>query len=134
MAAHNAAGALGERRVAQRLETVAPVATEDVPADLQFCGVDVEVKTATPSRPNGRTLGYQFCLRKSGHTDIGKAHVVVLVCLDHHMSTRFTYVIPVATLGNRRKLTLPMHPQEDHWLTPYRENWTIIARYIKEDA
>ena len=48
MAAHNVAGALGERRVAQRLRTVAPVTTEEVPADLQFCGVDVEVKTATP--------------------------------------------------------------------------------------
>lgn len=120
---HIEVGAYGEMLVYQVLsETGGAVGLGDG-ADVTFEGVKIEVKTAKPSKYNGRTLGYQFCLSKPGHTDFKKSDV--LIPLDEHGKPRAAYVIPTGKLRDRAKLTMPL--SLDTRFSVYREAWELLA-------
>jgi hypothetical protein len=126
MSRHNIVGQMGEELVAQLLSQVGKVAPGDE-ADLNFEGVEIEVKTATPSNYNGAgARGYQFCLRRAGKTDVRKADVVVLICLNDDLAPRAAYVLPVDLLRcDRSKISVPF--SLDTRLAPYRDRWDVIA-------
>lgn len=66
MAVHNDLGAWGERVIAQQLGQVGQVQRGQT-ADLRLAGIEIEVKTARPSRYNGRNLGYHSaCIAPGG--------------------------------------------------------------------
>lgn len=122
---HIEVGAYGEMIVYQLLsETGARVGLGNG-ADVTFEGVKIEVKTAKPSKFNGRTLGYQFCLSKPGHTDFRKSDILVLIPLDADGKPRAAYVIPTDKLGDRVKITMPM--SLDTRFSGYREAWELLA-------
>jgi len=125
MAAHNDTGVLGEQLVAAHLSQVAPVET-GYAADLRFCTVEIEVKTARPSLYNGKTRGYQFLLKKRNHTDFRKADVLVLICLDDDLDPVATYVLPTHRLPDKRqKITIPLSLRSP--FDVFRDRWEIIA-------
>jgi hypothetical protein len=125
MALHNDTGMLGEQLVATHLSQVAPV-EKGYAADLRFRNVEIEVKTARPSLYNGKTRGYQFKLFDPGHTDFGRADVLVLICLDDNLDPVATYVLPTSLLPEKRtKITIPRSLK-----TPFdvfRDRWDVIA-------
>ncbi len=122
---HIEVGAYGEMIVYQLLsETGATVALGDG-ADVTFEGIKIEVKTAKPSKYNGKTLGYQFCLYKPGKTDFRKSDVLVLIPLDEDGKPRAAYIIPTDKLRDRAKLTMPL--SLDTRFSVYREAWEILA-------
>ena len=124
---HNEIGDFGEQYIARLLAEAGEV-TPGGPADLLFEGVSVEVKTARPSNYNGRNLGYQFCLRKRGHTDHRKAAVLILLCLGLRGQVRGVFVIPTEVIGERRKLTMPLNLSSKwaHW----QGRFEVLANYV----
>lgn len=128
MAEHNELGNFGEYHVWKMLSSVGKVETE-AKADLCFYGVQVEVKTSRPTLYNGKTRGYQFLLSKRGHTDHTKAHVVILVCVGDRGDVAGVFVVPVDHLRkDRQKITIPLSLETR--LSPYRDNWQVIADYV----
>jgi hypothetical protein len=132
MALHNDTGLLGEQLVAAHLSQVSPVETGQA-ADLRFCDVEIEVKTARLSLYNGKTRGYQFLLDKHdqyGATDFRKADVLVLICLDDHLDPIAAYILPTDRLQDRKKITIPANLRSPFNL--FRDRWEIIADvYVK---
>jgi len=129
MALHNEVGALGEALVREALATVGRV--DKGRSDVRFEGVEIEVKTARPSRYNGVTWGYQFLLVKRdafGRTDVRKAQVLVLVCLDFAGAPRAVLVLPVTAVGERKKVTVPLDLQ-GQW-REYLGRWDVIAEEV----
>lgn len=132
MGAHNDVGAFGEALTRYTLAQVAPVQDGRV-ADLLCLGVEVEVKTATPSLYNGQTRGYQFLLRKKGHTDHRKADVIVLICLDEELRPLAVYVVPAVRLQNCSKVTIPRSLRTPFGV--FRDRWDVIAdAYVQKWA
>lgn len=131
MATHNEVGARGEFEVYSILSQIGTVSF-DAKADLCFEGVEIEIKTARPSRYANRENGYhyQFCLQKKGHTNFTKADVLILICLDMQGKPRTAFVIPTEQLRrDRKKLTIPY--SLDTRLNSYRERWEVIAQYAE---
>jgi len=100
------------------------------PADLVAGGLAVEVKAARPApyRSGGRR-GFQFCLRRDGHTDHTKAAVVVMLCWWDLASDPVAFVVPSGALGDRRKVVIPTASPwlyAGQWARWYRR-WTTIA-------
>ena len=125
MAAHNDVGAVGEALTRQHLAQVAPVQRSAV-ADVQCNGVEIEVKTATPSLYNGKTRGYQFKLYDPGHTDFKRADVLVLICLDDAANPAAVYVLPTSRLPDKRtKITIPLSLRSP--FNVFRDRWDVIA-------
>lgn len=122
---HIEVGAYGEALVYQVLSETGGRVGLGNGADVTFEGIRIEVKTAMPSRFNGRTLGYQFCLSKPGHTDFRKSHVLVLIPLDEHGKPRAAYVIPTDKLRDRAKITMPL--SLDTRFSAYREAWELLV-------
>jgi len=131
MAAHNDIGAYGETLVMERLAQIAPVAPGRV-ADVRFMDCEIEVKAARPSRYNGRygDWGYQFSLRRPGHSEL-RAPVVVLVCLPLSSPEYTAFVIPADKLDGLAKVAVPLDVEgyEGLW-APYRERWEVIADFV----
>jgi hypothetical protein len=125
MARHTELGAWGEDLVRQRLEAVAPVEAGER-ADLQVEGIEIEVKTARPSRSDRdrRRPRYQFCLRREGHHTDMHGDVLVLVLAPE----RTCYVIPRAEVPHVRVLKLG--PCTERW-EPYREAWWVLADLLE---
>ena len=124
MSAHTELGAWGEAYVAALLAQVAPVEPAQR-ADLRWMGLEIEVKTARPTKPTDhhhRRPRYQFLLRKRGHSE-QRGDVVILVLAD----TRICYVLPAAVVGARRKLVLPVQARKDGLWAEYRERWDLLA-------
>ncbi len=131
MSAHNDVGHLGEHLVARHLAQVSPVQPGRA-ADLRFHGVEVEVKTARPTLYNGRSRGYQFLLKKAGHTNLDNADVVILVCLDDECNPVATYVCRANQLRNRTKVTIPLSLRSPY--NVWRDRWEIIAEeFVSQD-
>jgi hypothetical protein len=130
MAAHNDIGAYGETLVMERLAQIAPVAPGSM-ADVLFMNCEIEVKTARPSRYNGkRSLGYQFSLRRPGHSEV-RAPVVVLVCLPLSSPEYTAFVIPAEKLEGLAKVAVPLDIEGYAGLwAPYRERWEVIADFV----
>ncbi|MBN2390737.1 MAG: hypothetical protein JXR84_08440 [Anaerolineae bacterium] len=132
MSLHNDVGAFGEALTRETLAQIAPV-QDGQAADLRFCDVEIEVKTARPSLYNGQTRGYQFLLKKRdryGATNFRKADVLVLICLNDDLDPIATYVLPTSRLKDRKKITIPASLK-----TPFdvfRDRWEIIAdEYVR---
>lgn len=132
MASHNDTGVLGEQFVAAHLSQVAPVQSGQA-ADLRFCDVEIEVKTARLSLYNGKTRGYQFLLVKHdryGVTDFRNADVLVLICLDEQLDPAATYILPTVRLRDRKKITIPASLRSP--FNVFRDRWEIIAdEYVR---
>lgn len=125
MALHNDTGMLGEQLVAAHLGQVAHV-EKGYAADLRFCNVEIEVKTARPSLYNGTTRGYQFKLFDPGHTNFKRADVLVLICLDDDLDPVATYVLPTSMIPEKRtKITIPLSLRSP--FNVFRNRWEIIA-------
>jgi hypothetical protein len=126
MSAHTDVGKYGERWVAQMLSQAGRVSMGG-PADLEFEGVALEVKTARLSAINGRgERGYQFCLRRDrGKTNYAKADVVVLVPLSRACQPRAAFVIPVRDIDECKKIAI-LPDLSGKW-EPYRNRWDLIA-------
>ncbi len=122
---HVELGAYGEMLVYQVLQETGGRVTLGGGADVIFEGIKIEVKTAKPSKYNGQTLGYQFCLSKPGHTDFRKSDVLVLIPLDENDNPRAAYVIPTSVIGKRKKITMPMSLGSR--FVDYREAWELLA-------
>ena len=124
-------GAIGEVYVARMLRLAGmKVAIGAGPADLLADGVPVEVKAARvrPYRSR-RGLGFQFCLRKTGHTDHRRAAVMVMLAYWDESSEPVAFVIPTGELGERRKVVIPRaQPElyEGQWAR-WRGRWETIV-------
>lgn len=125
MAAHNLTGNYGEALIWQMF------AQENIPvqrgqrADLNVAGVEIEIKTARPSR-YGKTIGYQFLIQKPGHTTHLHAQIVVLLCLDYDNQPRAAYVVPTEHIrSDRQKYTVPYTLNTR--LAEYADRWELIA-------
>jgi hypothetical protein len=124
MAAHNDLGAWGENLVRRTLEQVAPVGPGQR-ADLRCEGLEIEVKTARPSRsdrdrPNPR---YQFCLNREGRRGF-RADVLVLVLAP----VGTCYVVPAEEVPETRVLKLG--PRSTR-LAAYEERWEVLADLLE---
>ena len=122
-------GTIGELWVMRQLRAAGLEVEQGGAADLLADGLAVEVKAARP-RPyrRGRRV-YQFCLSKPGHTDHGKAEIVVLLAYWDTASDPVAFVIPAGALGDRRKVTIP---NSQPWLysgrwSRYYRRWEVIA-------
>ena len=127
MSLHNDVGAFGEALTRETLAQIAPV-QDGQAADLRFCGMEIEVKTARPSLYNGQTRGYQFLLKKRdqyGVTNFRKADVLVLICLNEALDPVATYVLPTALLRDRKKITIPASLSTRYDV--FRNRWDVIA-------
>jgi hypothetical protein len=126
MAEHTQLGAWGEDLVLAMFHQAGIVAQRGGPADLVIeGGIALEVKTAKPSRYNGRQAGFQFCIEKAGHASL-KAAAVVLVCVGDG-ATEF-FIIPAREVGNRRKLGVGVDLAEykGRWAA-FRNKWELLA-------
>lgn len=126
MAEHTQLGAWGEDLVLAMFHQAGIEAQRGGPADLLIeGGIALEVKTAKPSRYDGRRLGFQFCIDRAGHTSL-KAAAVVLVCVGD-AGIEF-FIIPAREVGNRRKLGVGVDVAEykGRWAA-FRNRWEIIA-------
>ncbi len=113
----------------QMLTPIGEVTTESA-ADLTFEGIPLEVKTASPSKVNGRgEVGYQFCLYREGKTDYRKASVVILIALDGAGRPKGFFVVPVDRLAQRKKITVKadLSGKWAYWL----DKWEEIARFVE---
>lgn len=128
MAAHTDLGAWGEAYVAGKLATAGKV-QPGVRADLRFLGLEVEVKTARPSRadPDRRRPRYQFCLRREGHHTDMHGDVLVLVLAPEGTC----YVIPREDVPDVRILRLGPRTTR---LDPYLENWEVLADLVGDEV
>ena len=68
--------------------------------------IRVEVKTAKPDREGV----YQFCLRKTGKTDISHSNQVLLLAMDDN-GKLYRYLVPRKVFGDRRKCAITSHPE-----------------------
>jgi hypothetical protein len=129
MSPHLELGQFGEDFVAKMLSDVGDVTTSG-PADLELMGCHIEVKTARPSKYNGNGgIGYQFLLKKRGHTNFTKADILILLCVKNG-TPHAAYVIPTDKLrSDRKKLTIPLSLNTR--LAPYRDAWELIADYME---
>lgn len=126
MAEHTELGAWGEDLVLAMFREAGIEAQRGGPADLVIEGcIPVEVKTAKPSRYNGRRLGFQFCLERDGHTSL-KGKAVVLVCVEDEQAEFF--IIPADAVGQRRKLGVGVDVAQykGRWAA-FRDRWEVIA-------
>jgi hypothetical protein len=133
-------GSVGEAHVARELREVGLAVEEATgPADLVAGwapaeGLAIEVKAAQrgPYRADGR-LGYQFCLRRDGHTDARHADVLVLLCYYDPDADPVAFVIPTEVVGNRRKIVIPNRPWDysGMWSRWYR-SWEVVAELLQE--
>lgn len=110
MALHNDIGKLGERLVAEHLRQIAPV-TQGAVADLRLADlVEIEVKTAVPSRASKGNANptYQFCIQRDGRKGL-RAPVLVCVCLDPTSLDVVTFVIPAQEIeaAGLKKVRIP---------------------------
>lgn len=138
MAIHNDIGALGERLVAAQLGAVAPV-TRGAVADLRLDDrIEIEVKTAVPSRPSkkNRRMTYQFCIRRDGRNGL-RAPVLVCVCLDPQSLAVETFVIPAReiTASGLKKVRIPYDVEgyAGRW-AEWRNAWHVIAEVVEVGA
>ncbi len=135
MALHNDIGALGERLVAEQLRAVAPVMRGEV-ADLRFADqVEIEVKTAIPSRPSKKNAHptYQFCIQRDGRKGL-RAPVLVCVCLDPASLDVATFVIPAQEIeaSGLKKVRIP-YRMGGRWAA-WRDAWHVIAEAMEGEA
>jgi hypothetical protein len=122
-------GAMGELFVMRQLEAVGLEVERAGGADLLVEGVPIEVKAARPKPYRRGYRGYQFCLRKPGHTDHRKARAVVLLCCWDPVADPVAFVIPSDRLGDRRKVTIPNRRPWAYggkWARWYRR-WETLA-------
>ncbi len=122
-------GKVGEDLVTDILQPLAPVERSHNGADLVWRGVEIEVKTARAHRYREcNRRGYQFCLRRDGHTDVGHADIACLVCLPNYpkLSGSVFFWIPVDRLPGM-KLTIPNHPllYDGRW-AKYVDRWDLL--------
>lgn len=126
MAAHTELGSWGESLVMAMFREVGIEASRGGPADLVIeGGIALEVKTARPSKYNGRRAGFQFCIQRDGHTSL-KAAAVVLVCVGDEGPEFF--IIPAAEIEGRRKLGIGANLEgyTGRWAN-FRGKWEVIA-------
>jgi hypothetical protein len=126
MSAHTDVGKYGEVWVARVLARVGHVQMGG-PADLEFEGVALEIKTARLSIINGHgARGYQFCLRRDGgKTDYRKADVLILIALNQVCQPKAVFVIPVDDIDENKKITMP--PDLSSEWAPYLDRWDLLA-------
>ena len=105
------------------------------PADLLVDGLSIEVKAArlAPYRSDGRR-GFQFCLRRNGHTDARRAAVVVLLAYWDVASDPVAFVIPSEAVGDRCKVVIP---NRQPWLyggrwARFYQRWELLADLLGE--
>ncbi len=126
MAAHTELGAWGEALIVEMFRQVGIEAQRGGPADLLIeGGIALEVKTAKPSKYDGKHSGFQFCIDRAGHTSL-KAAAVILVCVGDAGPEFF--IIPAREVGNRRKLGVGVDLAEykGRWAA-FRDKWDVIA-------
>ena len=126
MAAHTELGSWGESLVMAMFREVGIEASRGGPADLVIeGGIALEVKTAKPSKYDGKRLGFQFCIEREGHTSL-KGAAVVLVCAGD-AGIEF-FIIPADVVGRRRKLGIGanLEAYTGRWAN-FRGKWEVIA-------
>jgi len=127
MAQHTDLGAWGEALVLEMFQAAGIGAAYGRPADLVLeGGIPVEVKTAKPTKYNGKRMGFQFCLDRKGHTSL-KAVAVVLVCVGDGGIVHF-FIIPASVAGSRAKIAIgpdPVH-YKGRW-SAFLNRWEAIA-------
>jgi len=102
-------GELGEKLAFNRLRNLGRVRIPQrkLVGDIHLDGLRIEVKAARPSKVNATKTGWQFCLRRSGHTDISNSHILILIGLSDCGDPQKVYIIPVSALrADRRKISI----------------------------
>lgn len=134
MAHHNDLGVWGEELIAAHLEQAAPVTRGKV-ADLRLADqLEIEVKTAVPSRPSKRNTRptYQFCVQRDGRNGL-RAPVLVCVCVDPATLAVTTFVIPAAeiTTTQIKKVRIPYDVEhyQGRWAA-YRDAWHVLVEAV----
>lgn len=131
---HTDLGTLGEFYVARMLAYAGLAVEMGGPADLLVEGMPVEVKAArrgtyrSKMKTWSNDQGYQFCLRRDGHTEI-RAPVVILLCYNDLIQDPVAFIIPSQKLGRRRKVTIPGKDPKKYagqWCK-FREAWIVCA-------
>jgi len=110
------------------IESMGVVVTNSCRADLKLGGVDIEVKIAERSILNPkRCKGYQFCLRRNGHTEFDADFLVCLCCPDG-LEVTDAYVIPRSGVDHKKKLVIPTENYHGKWEI-YHDAWGLILEH-----
>ncbi|MBN2392075.1 MAG: hypothetical protein JXR84_15215 [Anaerolineae bacterium] len=134
MAEHNVIGAFGEYAVEVILRKAGVDVKRGKPADLICNGVPVEVKTARPTRYDGRKDGFQFSLRRDGHTNV-RAPLVICVCVfdpeDLFDSELDFFIIPSQDIEGLRGVAIHKDTAayNGRWAR-YRQNWSVLEEVL----
>lgn len=138
MAAHNELGAFGEYAVEVILRKADIDVRRGKPADLICNGVPVEIKTARPTHYNGRAVGFQFSLRRDGHSDV-RAPLVICVCVfnseDLFDSELDFFIIPSRDIEGLRGVAIHKNTAayNGRWAR-YRQNWSVLEEVLYASA
>lgn len=124
-------GDFGEHLILNRLRNLGRPKRQTIQyaGDIAVNGVKVEVKTSRIGRVNQTSQGWQFCLRRRGHTDISHSDILILVGLDEHYEIENIWIIPVANLRrDRRKINIKQGTASkwNHFL----DNWQCIPEGV----
>lgn len=126
-------GDVGEDLVANILQPLGPVERSTNGADLLWRGLEIEVKTARCRHYKPSRTGYQFCLRKDGHTDVGHADIACLICLPNYPKDEGScfFWIPADRLTGLH-LTIPSDPLHYHgrW-AEYQDRWDLLEEIAR---
>jgi len=125
-------GAFGERVALHKLRHLGRAKRQTIQhaGDLVIDGVRVEVKCSKLTKVNAKKRGWQFCLRRDGHTDISHSDVVVLVGLGEHCETEKVWVIPVSVIReDRRKINI-VRGSKSKWGF-WHDRWDVVAAMVE---
>jgi hypothetical protein len=121
-------GEFGENYTRELLEGLGIVVKDSDRADLKTGRVTIEVKIATWSILNPeRRKGYQFCLRRDGHTEFDADFLVCLCCPTGQRVTD-AYIIPRSEVDHKRKLVIPTDDYHGKWKR-YHDAFDLILSH-----
>ncbi len=125
-------GRFGEELVITKLAEFGIDAVLGKPGDVQACGISIEVKTSRPTMLNPcRHDGFQFCVRRFGHTDFD-AHFLVLICLSYIKEPLAFFILPASAVHSGNKIVIPTEGYRGKYLT-YLERWDYIESACRSD-
>lgn len=123
-------GDFGEKYTLVLLEGLGVKVSCSDRADLRSGSVTIEVKIAALSILNpARGPGYQFCLRRDGHTEFDADFWVCLRCPDG-MRVTDSYIIPRECVDHKHKLVIPTGDYHGKW-SSFHDAWGLVLSHPK---